>query len=298
VKQTEVLAHAPKVLSEAQRAQYFEQGYLVLERFVSEDWLARLRNVTEEFVEESRTVTESDGKFDIEPDHSAAAPRLRRLMSPVEHHAVYRDFTLKGPIVDLAEDLLGPNVKYHHSKLNFKWSDGGEEVKWHQDFPFWPHTNYSPLTIGVYLDDVDDGMGPLGVIPGSHHGSLYNHFDHDGNWTGALRDEDLPRADLSKAVFLPGPAGSVTIHNSCVIHGSVPNDSPRARNLLLQTYSAGDALVLSGLVQRFPHSDKIVRGAVPEVVEMAIDPVRMPPDWSAGYTSIFALQQGEDDAAA
>lgn len=24
---------------------------------------------------------------------------------------------------DIAVDLLGPDIKYHHSKLNFKWSD-------------------------------------------------------------------------------------------------------------------------------------------------------------------------------
>ena len=62
-------------------------------------------------------------------------------------------------IVDVAVDLLGPDVKFHHSKLNFKAPHGGEEVKWHQDIQFWPHTNYDLLTIGVFLDDVDAGHG-------------------------------------------------------------------------------------------------------------------------------------------
>ena len=39
------------------------------------------------------------------------------------------------------------------------------EIKWHQDIQFWPHTDFSPLTIGVYLADVDDVMGPMGVFP-------------------------------------------------------------------------------------------------------------------------------------
>ena len=58
-------------------------------------------------------------------------------------------------------------MRFHHSKLNYKWSDGGEEVNGTQDIQFWPHTDFSPLTIGVYLDDVDDEMGPMGILPGA-----------------------------------------------------------------------------------------------------------------------------------
>src|SRR3546814_8765331 len=66
-------------------------------------------------------------------------------------------------ITDVAADLVGPDVKFHSCKLNFKWSKGGEEVKWHQDIQYWPHTNYSPLTIGIYLDDVGPDQGPLAI---------------------------------------------------------------------------------------------------------------------------------------
>ena len=45
---------------------------------------------------------------------------------------------------------------------NFKWADGGEAVEWHQDIQR-PHTDFSPLTIGVYLDDVDAEMGLMGA---------------------------------------------------------------------------------------------------------------------------------------
>ena len=53
-------------------------------------------------------------------------------------------------------------MKFHHSKLNYKWAQGGEEVKWHYDISFWPHTNYSPLTVGTYLYDCGMDNGPLG----------------------------------------------------------------------------------------------------------------------------------------
>ena len=78
-----------KVLSEEQRESYFENGYLLLDRIVPDDWLERLREVTAEFVEHSRALTESDAIFDLEPGHTADEPRLRRLTSPVEQHADY-----------------------------------------------------------------------------------------------------------------------------------------------------------------------------------------------------------------
>jgi ectoine hydroxylase len=294
MKTEDILATTPTVLSQAQREAYFEDGYLLLESFVSHDWLERLRAITDEFIEASRTLEKSTATFDLEAGHSAASPRLRRLCDPVEHHSVYWEFVSRGPIVDLAAELVGPDVKYHHSKLNFKWRDGGEEVKWHQDIQFWPHTNYSPLTIGVYLDDVSDDMAPMGVIPKSHDGELFDLYNDEDAWTGAIAERDLARVALDDAVFLAGPAGSVTIHNCRTIHGSMPNGSARSRALLLQTYTSADALKLTSLTDRLAHSNEIVRGKPARWIHSDPRPCLIPPDWSKeGYTSIFALQQEE-----
>ena len=32
-------------------------------------------------------------------------------------------------MADVAADLVGPNVVFHHSKLNFKWFDESDTVK-------------------------------------------------------------------------------------------------------------------------------------------------------------------------
>ena len=296
MKTEQVLAHAPKVLSEEQRAFYFENGYLLLEKFISAAWLDRLWDATNAFIDQSRTDSPDRKLFDVEPTHTPDNPRIRRLISPVEIHPVYREFAFEGPIVDLAEDLLGPHVKYHHSKLNFKWSGGGEEVKWHQDIQFWPHTNYSPLTIGLYMNDVDDDMAPMGVIPSSHRGDLFDLYDDNEQWTGALKDRDIPHAGIEKATWLKGARGSVTIHNCRMVHGSLPNLSSRTRPLLLQTYAAADSLPLTNLVNNFPLSNTIVRGKPAKWVDFDPRPCLMPPDWSKGYRSIFAVQQLEENA--
>jgi hypothetical protein len=297
MKPEEVLKHPPTVLTETQRAFYFENGYLLLENFIDDDWLDRLWAVTNGFIDQSRSLTKSNAVFDLEPNHQADSPRLRRISQPVALDPVYEEFGLRGPIVDLAADLVGPNVKYHHSKLNFKWAEGGEEVKWHQDIQFWPHSNYSPLTIGLYLDDVDDEMGPMGVIPGSHRREIFDLYGDDGGWVGAIKDRELGRVALDEVAWLKGPKGSVTIHNCRMVHGSMTNSSQRSRPLLLHTYASADALTFTGsIVDNVPLANTVIRGEPAKWIEFDEEPCLIPPDWSKGYTSIFALQQQEDAA--
>ena len=106
-------------------------------------------------VDKSRGITKSDATWDLDKGHTREIPRLRRLSSMNDHHPVYWEYASakNSPLPDAIADLVGPDVKFHHSKLNFKWSKGGDEVKWHQDISFWPHTNYSPCTAGTYMFD-------------------------------------------------------------------------------------------------------------------------------------------------
>ncbi len=294
-----VLARAPKILTQSEREFYFAAGYLLKERFVGDAWLARLREVTWQMIDESRNCSASNDKFDVEKEHGAAAPKLRRLTQPVEHDPAYWQFAANSMITDLAEDLLGADVKFHHSKLNFKWFGGGEEVKWHQDIQFWPHTNFSVLTIGLYLDDVDDETGPMGVIPGSHKGEIFDQYGDDGQWVGCLSGSDLDRAGLDEAVYLKGPAGSVTVHHCRTLHGSLRNNHPsKSRPLLLNAFSSADALPITPNPTPSRYNGAIVRGVAARHAEFDPYPARLPPDWSAGYSSIFALQQQEGEAKA
>jgi ectoine hydroxylase len=282
-----------KVLTSEQLRAYDEQGFLGLDAFVSGDWLAKLQEVTEHMVEESRAVTESTDKFDVEPNHTAENPRLRRLMKPQDHDPVYTDFAMNGPIVDIAEDLLGPDIKFHHGKLNFKWSGGGAEVKWHQDIPFWPHTAYNVLTIGVALDDIDDEMGPMGVVAGSHKGPVYDHYNEQGSWCGYIDDADVEQIDLDKTTYLKGPAGSVTVHHCRSVHGSMPNNHPtRARPFLRFCYSAPNSLPQIPHNQKSQYEGAIVRGEHPSHPLFEGEPCKLPPMRSKMSRSIFQAQQG------
>jgi ectoine hydroxylase len=290
----DVLVLEPKVLTQAQRESYFENGYLLLERVLSDEWIENLRQATDEKIEESRAVTESDAVWDLEAGHTAQNPRLRRLSAPNDHHPTYWKYASKSIVPDIIADLVGPDVKFHHSKLNFKWARGGEEVKWHQDIQFWPHTNYSPCTVGTYMYDCGPDQGPLMVMPGSHNGELYNQYNSQGEWIGCLNPQDQTRLDSSKAVSLDGPAGSLTIHNCRMLHASKPNRSNLGRPLLLNVYTAADALPYTYNPIQSKYMEAIVRGQRARWAHHDPRPCLMPPDWSGGYTSIFAAQQEED----
>jgi ectoine hydroxylase len=290
----QILAIRPKLLTQKQREHYFSEGYLYVERAIDEQWLRRLRAATDELVERSRKVTQPDTVFDLEPGHRPDKPRLRRVSNPVEQHPVYWEYCLESPMADIVADLVGPDVKFHHSKLNFKWAQGGEEVKWHYDISFWPHTNYSPLTVGTYLYDCGMDQGPLGVLPKSHLiDPMLSQYDAKGNWTGCLSEADVRKLDTSKAVYLTGPAGSLTIHNCRTLHSSPRNESDLGRPLLLNTMTSADAFPYTVNPIKPKHDQFLLRGKRALFAHHDPRPCLVPPDWSKGYTSIFALQQEE-----
>ncbi len=221
----QVLSIKPRILTQKQREFYFENGYILLEKILPDSWIERLRAATDEMVDESRKVTKSDEVWDIDRGHTPENPRLRRLSSMNDHHPTFWEYASapNSPLPDAIADLVGPDVKFHQSKLNFKWSKGGDEVKWHQDISFWPHTNYSPCTAGTYVFDCNAEQGPLGVLPGSHNGPVVDQYNDKDQWVGCLRPEDAADIDMSKVVYLEGPAGSITIHNCRTLHYSKAN---------------------------------------------------------------------------
>jgi len=294
----QILAIEPRVLSQAQREFYFTEGYLLLPGVIDPDWIGRLRDATDRLVERSRGVSRSDDVFDLEPGHSSDAPRLRRVSKPVEQDPVYWAYVTESIMPDIVADLVGPDVKFHHSKLNFKWLRGGEEVKWHYDISFWPHTNYSPLTVGTYLYDCGMDQGPLAVLPRSHEiEPMLSQYGDDGQWTGCLGERDLARLDLSKAVYLTGPAGSLTLHNCRTLHSPPRNLSDQGRPLPLDTLSSADAIPYTSSPIKSRSDQAIVRGTPARFAHHDPRPCPLPPDWSGGYSSIFALQQGEEGRA-
>lgn len=286
-----VLQCSPLVLDPRQRERYFEDGFLVVPGYVGGAWLDRLRAVVAVKIDESRALTASDDQFDLAPDHSAEKPNIRRLRKAVDQHPELWTFATDPCVVDLVADLLGPDLRFHSSKLNFKWSEGGEPVRWHQDIQAWPHTSFSVLTFGVYLDDTGPEQGPLTAIPATHRGTIFDQFDDNGRWTGAVTARDVATLPAATAVDLCGAAGTVVLLHCRVVHGSAANYSSRMRPLLLNVYASADTLPITPAPAPTSKTGVLVRGREATHVHMEPYPATLPPRWDqVGYRSIFAAQ--------
>ena len=252
-------------LTQAQIDAFWRDGYLLVENAVTSEQLSRLRATFLDWVEESRahpddygTTMDGRARFDLEPGHSAEAPALRRVQSPEEVSDAYLDVMRGARTVDVVTDLLGPNLKFHHGKINSKQPGAATKVKFHQDFPFQPMTNDDLITALLFVDEVTLENGPLEVVPGTHKGPLHSLW-HNGIFTGAVADE-VYEAHKDRIVKCTGPAGAVCLMHSSLLHGSAPNLSVQPRTLYISTYYAEDAIELSPNHLPSKHTHELVRG--------------------------------------
>jgi ectoine hydroxylase len=286
-----ILGYPANVLSDAQRAFYFNNGYLALPDAVSEEWLVKLRKAMNELVDESRACTESDARFMLEEGHSKDDPRLHRVTSPQEYHPAFWPFLTDPAITDIVADLVGPDVKFHHCKLNVKSGKGSRGIKWHQDTIAHPHTDFSSLALGVYLNGCDAEQGPLAFLPGSQNGPIYSGYDDKGNFTIQVKDEDIAWLKEDMLDIPTGGPGTIVLLNCRVVHGSVVNRSPKARPLLLTVYSSADSFPYTPNPIPSPQSGDIVRGKPARLASFDLRPCEIPPDWRGGYGGAWKAQK-------
>ena len=152
--------------------------------------------------------TTMDGRprFDLEQkNHSPTNPALRRISSPIEISDEYLDLTRNNRALDLVAHIFGPNIKLVNTKVNLKLPGSGTVVKYHQDFPFEPHSNDDIMTVLYFLDDVTLENGPLEVVPKSHKGEIYSLWQ-DGVFTGAV-DKAIENKYRNLSVKCTGKAG-------------------------------------------------------------------------------------------
>ena len=278
------------MLSRAQREEYASVGAIVVPDVLSPSEIARLRAVTDEFVERARGLTTHDDVFDLEDSHTPAQPRVRRIKAPDRHHPEYAGLVRHPRIVEVLTDLWGPNVRFDAAKLNLKAAGYGAAVEWHQDWAFYPHTNDDLAAVGVMMDDMALENGPLMVLPGSHRGPVHDHHA-DGRFCGAM-DPATCGVDFSRAMPLTGLAGAITVHHVRAIHGSAPNTSNRDRRLLLFQFRAADAWPLLGFPAGIAAYDGLMVAGHPTEPRLEPVPVRLPLPPAEHQGSIYENQKG------
>jgi ectoine hydroxylase-related dioxygenase (phytanoyl-CoA dioxygenase family) len=287
------------MLSPDQISFYRENGYLLIRNALLPDQLATLQRLTDEFIEASRAVSESNDVYDLDEGHSAIQPKLTRIKLPHIQHPAFWEVATSERLTSFLKPLVGNDIRLHTSKLNTKAPGGGAAVEWHQDWAFYPHTNDDMFALGIMLEDVEETNGPLMIIPGTHKGPMLSHH-HDGIFCGAIDPAD-PLFDLERAVTITGKAGDMSVHHVRLLHGSAPNMSDRARKILFYEMGAADAWPINGSSGAYTGmvqgdvwaklQQNMVCGVQPVGARLADVPVVMPVPPAPDSSSIFKVQK-------
>jgi ectoine hydroxylase-related dioxygenase (phytanoyl-CoA dioxygenase family) len=278
---------APNSLSSA----YQRDGFVVVPDLLGPEQLAEIRTVIAELVAASAEVSTHTAVYDLEPGHTRAQPRVRRIKQPHKVHPAFAAIVRSAPVMAVLTELLGPDLRLHGSKLNMKAAHYGSPVEWHQDWAFYPHTNDDILAIGVMLDDTALDNGPLMVVPGSHKGPVWNHHGEDGRFCGLVDPADI-EAEIASAVALTGRAGTMSFHHVRALHGSALNTSSRSRNLLLYEVAAADAWPLLGVADLDDFNRRLLTGRPSIEPRLTSVPVRLPLPPALRQGSIYENQAG------
>ena len=149
--------------------------------------------------------------------------------------ALARHPRMVAPVMDLFDEA----VYMHQFKINGKAAFDGDVWQWHQDYGTWFNDDLMPteraMNVAIFLDEVTEHNGPLMFIPGSHKKGVVD-AKHDLTTTSYplwTVDNELIAQLVERAggkdggiVSPTGPAGSMILFHSCLVHASGSNLSP------------------------------------------------------------------------
>ncbi len=218
-------------LTEQQVCSYKEQGFLALGRVLSNDGLTQMR-------EQCMAAWKAEkGRFDSEKTWLQNA-----LLGNIHHRSdVVLQYYFNGPLVDIAEQFVGPNIKGVTSQLTFKMRGNNKPFGWHQDNGYGELDPYNTLTTLTALDDADEENGCLWIIPGSHKQGQIN-VEHSIADKASGKSIEL-EVDESPAIPVHMKAGEAIVFHCWTLHKSDGNRSKnRDRRILFLRYADADAV--------------------------------------------------------
>jgi ectoine hydroxylase len=168
-------------------------------------------------------------------------------------------------MVEPIKQLFGEDVYMHQFKINGKAAFDGDVWQWHQDYGTWRADDQMPearaMNVAIFLDEVNEFNGPLMFIPGSHKKGVVE-AKHDLTTTSYplwTVDNELIAKLVERAggknggiVSPKGPAGSMILFHSCLVHASGSNLSPWNRVSVYLSLCA-----VSNHIQRFKRPEYI-----------------------------------------
>lgn len=195
----------PKVLTEEQIESYRDSGYL-----------APLDGID--------TADANAMRDDL--DAFEALNKISAGQLQIKGHLCFRrsyDFTFNNRILDVVEDLIGPNILSFASRFWIKEAQDGSFVSWHQDSAYFGLDPHELVTVWLAITDASPEMGCMKVVPGSHVGESYTHEETFHKKNLLARGQVIHGIDDNKAVYLPLKKGQFSCHHERILHASDPN---------------------------------------------------------------------------
>ena len=215
-------------------ATYTAAGYCLFRGVLSEDEIAGAREALDTMLAEmpARQVVYKDG------EHQEVDARPEYLTEPHPRHPFWLELCRHPRVLDAVDSVLGPDLILIMSHLIVKRPGDGLPVAWHQDNTYWHSVQGTDVTtVWLAIDDTDRANGCMQVIPSTHEG--YPELDKvstGGDDLLGLTVEVTPAME-SAAVCLEMDAGSLSLHDSFVLHGSDANTSGRRRAAYTMRYA-------------------------------------------------------------
>ena len=163
-------------------------------------------------------------------------------------------------MVEPVMQLFGEPVYMHQFKINGKMAFDGDVWQWHQDYGTWKRDDDMPepraMNVAIFLDEVNEFNGPLMFIPGSHKLGVVD-AEHDTSTTSyplwTIDHDTIAKLVKHGGIVAPkGPAGSMILFHSCLVHASSSNLSPWNRISVYLSLCA-----VSNRIRRFKRAEYI-----------------------------------------
>lgn len=219
-------------LTDAQKAQYEQEGYLIVKNFVSPDEATLLYNIaTSDDVLKKKA-------FDFN-DQSGKSTKLTLWFTPGDD--TYGLLTRSEAMVHAVQDLLGEGEVCHfHSKLMQKEPQVGGAWEWHQDYGYWYKNGFlfpeAMISVMLALTEATVKNGCLQVLKGTHKiGRIEHNFA--GEQQGADMDFVNQALDRFERVHVELEPGDILFFHPNILHMSEANTSDKPRWSMISAYN-------------------------------------------------------------
>ena len=236
---------------------FMKDGYYLARQVFSD---ARLRNMENDFdrvVEQLESSGENiNARWDTEQmdELDGGESKIIHTHNVHRYSACWLRAFQDDQFLDVAEQILGPDIILHHSKLFQKPPREGAPFPIHQDWWYFPTDKDSMIAAIIFLTDADDESGGLRVYPGSHK------LGKQENSSGLESSELLAKYPLEDAEAITAKRGDVLFFSYFTLHGSTPNRSDQFRKTVLVQLHSGNDYVLPNDAVNHVNEQLVLRG--------------------------------------